>query len=127
LDKIIIKGIEFYGYHGVTFAEQELGQRFVVDVELELPLEKAGRTDQLKDTVDYRKVYSIIKNMEQQKRYKLLEAMAFEIAEVILREFDMVYTVNVCIKKLYVPVGGIIEYTGVSIKRTRDNYISYQR
>ncbi|MDP6495393.1 MAG: dihydroneopterin aldolase, partial [Dehalococcoidia bacterium] len=43
----------FYGYHGVNPQEKELGQSFVVDVELEVELTVPGRSDDLKDTVDY--------------------------------------------------------------------------
>ena len=119
LDKIIIKGIDFYGFHGVSQAEQELGQRFIVDVELELLLNKAGKSDQLQDTVNYCEIYSLIKENGQQKRYALIEAMASDMAESILTGFDLVQRVDVCIKKPHAPIGGVIEYAGVWISRER--------
>ncbi|MFH1860255.1 MAG: dihydroneopterin aldolase [bacterium] len=119
MDKIIIKGIDFYGFHGVSQAEQELGQRFIVDVELELPLNKAGKSDQLTDTVNYCEIYSLIKEKGQQNRYNLIEAMASDMAESILKGFDLVERVNVYIKKPHAPIGGVIEYVEVRISRKR--------
>ncbi|MDI6780860.1 MAG: dihydroneopterin aldolase [bacterium] len=119
MDKIIIKGIDFYGFHGVSQAEQELGQRFIVDVELELPLNKAGKSDQLQDTVNYCEIYSLIKENGQQKRYALLEAMASDMAESILNGFSLVKRVTMCIKKPHAPIGGVVEYAGVWISRDR--------
>ena len=52
-DRILLNGMTFYGYHGVRPEEKELGQRFVVDVEMELDLRAAGTSDDLTDTVDY--------------------------------------------------------------------------
>ncbi len=119
LDRIIIKGIDFYGFHGVSQAEQELGQRFTVDVELELPLNKAGKSDQLQDTVNYCEIYSLIKEIGQQKRYALIEAMASDMAESILKGFDLVKKVDIYIKKPHAPIGGVIEYAGVWISREK--------
>ena len=58
-DRIRLEGMVFYGMHGVDPAEKSLGQRFVVDVELERDLRKPGRTDDLHDTVNYAHVYRI--------------------------------------------------------------------
>jgi dihydroneopterin aldolase len=121
LDKIIIKGIDFYGFHGVSQAEQELGQRFIVDVKLELSLDKAGKSDQLQDTVNYCEIYTLIKEKGQQKRYALLEAMASDMAESILKGFDIVQRVNICIKKPHAPIGGVIEYAGVRISKGKSS------
>ncbi len=121
MDKIIIKGIDFYGFHGVSQAEQELGQRFIVDVKLELSLDKAGKSDQLQDTVNYCEIYTLIKEKGQQKRYALLEAMASDMAESILKGFDIVQRVNICIKKPHAPIGGVIEYAGVRISKGKSS------
>ncbi|MBU0701142.1 dihydroneopterin aldolase [bacterium] len=119
MDKIIIKGIDFYGFHGVSQAEQELGQRFIVDIELELPLNKAGKSDQLTDTVNYCEIYSLIKEKGQQRRYALLEALASDMAESILKGFALIERVSVCIKKPHAPIGGVIEYVEIRISRDK--------
>lgn len=49
MDKIRINRMEFYAYHGLLREEKKLGQRFIVDVELFLPLNRAGRSDRMED------------------------------------------------------------------------------
>ena len=44
-DRIILKGMQFYGFHGVNPEERTLGQTYVVDLEVELDLRPAGRSD----------------------------------------------------------------------------------
>lgn len=119
LDKIIICGIVFYGYHGVMTAEQELGQKFLVDVELYLNLKSAGISEHLSDTIDYKLVYDLVKSIEQKKKYKLIETLAFDIAEAILNSTSAV-EVLVRIKKPQVPIAGIIDYVAVEIRRIRE-------
>ena len=53
MDKIILNGCRFYGYHGAFAEEQTLGQIFVVDLELAVDLTKASQSDNLDDTVHY--------------------------------------------------------------------------
>ena len=58
-----LEGLKFYGYHGVHDAEQQLGQRFIVDLEMELDLRRAGLSDDPSDTVNYSLVYQEIKSI----------------------------------------------------------------
>ena len=57
MDKIILSGMVFYGFHGMSEAEQELGQRFDVDLVVRLDLSKAGASDMLEDTISYTHLY----------------------------------------------------------------------
>ena len=52
LDRIYIKGLDVFAYHGVMPKEKRDGQRFVLDITLDCDLSRAGRTDRLEDTVD---------------------------------------------------------------------------
>ena len=54
MDKIIIKNIKAYGYHGALTEENILGQNFYADVILHRSLQKAGLTDDLKNSISYR-------------------------------------------------------------------------
>ena len=63
MDKIYVNGMKFYGYHGVFPEEQKLGQRFNVDVMLTLDLSKAGLSDDLDATVNYKEVYDAVKEI----------------------------------------------------------------
>lgn len=81
MDRIVLAGLEFHAHHGVFAAEGELGARFVVDVELFLPL---SRTDDLAATVDYGAVYALVRARVTGERFALIEALAVDIATRLL-------------------------------------------
>jgi len=119
LDKVIIDGIVFYAYHGVTPAEQELGQKFLVDVELYLNLKSAGSSGHLIDTIDYKAVYDLVKDIGQKKKYRLIESLAADIAQTILDNTSTV-KVLVRVKKPQVPIAGVVNYVAVEITREKE-------
>ena len=63
MDRIVLKNMAFYGYHGNLASEQEQGQRFFVDVEIITDLTKAGQSDQLEDSINYVEVYEIVESV----------------------------------------------------------------
>lgn len=119
MDKIILKDMIFFGYHGVLEEENRLGQRFIISAELYTDLKKAGVSDNVEDTVSYAEVYDVIKQQVEEKRYKLLEALAENLAAGILNGFARVNEVVITVKKPEAPVRGIFEYCGVEIRRKR--------
>ena len=116
-DKIELKGMTFYGFHGVNPAEKELGQRFVVDLDIFTDLTKAGRTDDLGDTVDYSEVYRGIRDIVEGPSHNLLESVAAAIAERVLAAHD-VEAVRVRLRKPEVPMkGSVLTHAAVEIYR----------
>lgn len=115
-DKIIISGMEFYGYHGALSGEQEIGQRFVVDLELAVYLEHTGRLDDLSEAIDYAEVYGLVERIMTEERCNLIEALAERIAQAILSRYP-VEGVVVRVKKPHAPLGGIFDHVGVEIRR----------
>jgi 7,8-dihydroneopterin aldolase/epimerase/oxygenase len=115
-DCIRIQNMHFYGYHGVDRSERELGGRFAIDVELHRDLSEAGRTDDLTKTVDYKAVYDLVNKIQGEQAFNLLEALAETVAAEILARFDLEEVV-VRARKQSVPLGGLIEYTEVEIRR----------
>ncbi|MFZ5353434.1 MAG: dihydroneopterin aldolase [Bacillota bacterium] len=120
MDKITMKDMVFFGYHGVLTEENKLGQRFIVSVELLTDLKKAGNTDSVTDTVNYAEVYAMVKAIVEKKCFKLLEALAENIAQSIIEGYENVLEVIVNIKKPNAPISGIFEYFGVEIRRKRN-------
>jgi dihydroneopterin aldolase len=119
MDKISLEGMVFYGYHGVGAAEQELGQRFVVDLEVERDLRTAGVSDDPEDTINYSHVYRAVKEIVEGPSRKLLESVAEAIAERVLGGFD-VESVRVTVKKPEAPMkGSILAHAAVEIFRDR--------
>ena len=85
-DRLLLEGMEFYGYHGDIEAERALGGRYRVDVEVRADLSVAGRTDALDDTLDYVRCFQLIRDTVENGQYRLLEALAEAIADVLLEQ-----------------------------------------
>lgn len=118
-DCIRISNMTFYGHHGVEESERELGGRFAMDIELFLDLTEAGRTDDLAKTVDYKAVYDLAAEIATDRKYRLVEALAHDVAQAILEDFE-VEAVTVRARKKSVPLGGVIDHTEVEIHRRRE-------
>ena len=117
-DRVLMKGLEFYGYHGVIPEENRLGQRFVVDIEMRADLEDAGRTDDLTTTVNYVAVLADVRTIVEGPACKLIETVAARIADRILDAYA-VQTVRVRVLKPDVPIPATLEYVGIEIERSR--------
>jgi dihydroneopterin aldolase len=115
-DFIRLVGLSFYGYHGVSAAEKETGRAFEIDCELQVDLAQAGHSDQLRDTVDYTQVYTLIKDVVEGKAYSLLEGLASELAGLLLDKFP-VYRVTLQVRKLHPPIAGQIKHIEVEVTR----------
>jgi len=120
LDKIYVNKMEFYGYHGVLPEETRLGQRFKVDLIVELDLKRAGQTDELQESISYVDLYHVCKKVVEGRACKLIEAVAERIAEQILVKFDKVSVVTVKVVKPDPPIPGHFESVAVEIKRSRE-------
>ena len=103
MDKIIIKGLKVFAFHGVYETEKRTGQIFEVDANIYVSLKKAGRTDNIEDTVSYADVVDLILKAMQKENCNLIEKAAANIANEILKKFSTVKLVDVLLKKpLYV-------------------------
>ena len=119
-DRIILEGMVFYGRHGVLPAERELGQPFVVDVELWLDLRPAGLSDDLAKTVDYGEVQRLAKQVVEGEPADLTETVAERIANATLEEHPLVEVVRVKVKKPNVRLGDtVLDGSAVQIIRRR--------
>ena len=125
-DKIYIKDLELIAYHGVLAEEKELGQKFLISLEINTSLRKAGLTDDLTKTVSYADICDDIEQLFLSKKNDLLEKCAEEIAELILKKNKIILEVKVKIKKPWAPVRKIVDYAAVEIVRKRHRvYISF--
>jgi dihydroneopterin aldolase len=117
-DRIILSGLAFLGRHGVLDDERTRGQRFLIDVVLESDLGQAGRLDDLTLTVDYRRVYDLVREIAEGPPMRLLEAVAEAIAGRLL-DLPRVEAATVRVRKPEVALGGPLEAAAVEIRRTR--------
>ena len=119
-DRIILEGMQFYGFHGVNAEERSLGQSYVVDLTVEMDLGVPGRSDHLEDTVSYTHLFRAVQKVLEGESKNLLEATAEAVARRILEEFP-VNAVQVRVKKPRPPIkGSFVENAVVEIYRVRD-------
>lgn len=122
-DRIHLKGMRFFGYHGVLPEETRLGQKFIVDCTLFLSTRQAGLTDDLNLSVSYAEVYQQIQGIVTGKPYKLIEALAEAIAMDVLRVHRIIDCVEVTVQKPEAPVPGTFDWMGVTIQRKRNDLL----
>ena len=119
-DRIRLLGMLFYGRHGTLPAERELGQQFIVDVDLHCDLQAAGLADDLSKTVDYSEVYREVRAIVEGPPVALTETVAERIAAAILERNAAVEAVRVSVTKPQVRLdGGVLAGSAVEIVRHR--------
>lgn len=117
MDKIYIKDLEIYGFHGVNQQEKDMGQRFLVSLELFLSLQDAGESDDLDKTVSYAQVCIDIEEEFKKEKYDLIEKAAEKLAEFVLINYKLVDRVKLKIKKPWAPIGKPLDHVSVEIDR----------
>jgi dihydroneopterin aldolase len=118
-DTIFITGIVIHARHGVMEHEAEVGQRFIIDLELSVDLSESSRTDKLADTVSYSNVVATATEAFRDTNYKLLERAAGAVAVALLSTCPRVSAVQVTVHKPHAPIAAIFEDVGVVLTRTR--------
>lgn len=103
MDSIQLTGIRCYGYTGYLPEEQVLGQWFEVDLTLWLDLAKAGKSDRIEDTLDYRAAISTVKNIIKNQKFALIEKLAAAIADELL-QLPQVKQIRVQLSKPAAPI-----------------------
>lgn len=119
MDKIYMNELDFYGYHGVLPEENRLGQAFQISLTLGLSTKQAGQSDDVADTVSYADVYETVKEITEKKRFKLIEALAENIAHTVLADYPLIKEVIVKVIKPNPPIAGHFHSVAVEITRGR--------
>lgn len=118
-DSIFIRGLTLHAYHGVMSHEAKVGQTFAIDIDLDIDLSDAARTDKVADTVSYDQVVTRATEAFLGHRFRLIEAAAGAVADTILAAFPRVEKVAVTIHKPHAPVAATFSDVGVRIVRVR--------
>ncbi|APF18460.1 dihydroneopterin aldolase [Caldithrix abyssi DSM 13497] len=118
MDVIRLKNMIFYAHHGYYEAERELGQKFEVDMEIQCDFKEAASSDDLKRTIDYRKIYKIAKDIFENSKFKLIETVAERIAEKVL-EMPGIQNILIRVRKPHVPLNGLLDYVEIEIFREK--------
>ena len=117
MDKIYINNLEFMGFHGVFPEEKKLGQKFLVSLELTVDTREAGKTGDLTKSVHYGLVAQDVEKLFLEKSIDLIETCAENIAEMVLKKYELVKEVKVIVKKPWAPLQMHFENVAVEITR----------
>ena len=122
-DRISIKNLKVFAYHGVLPEEKRSGQYFYLDIELYGDYIMACLLDSLDEAVNYDEVCNCAYKAMTENTYDLIERAAQVVCESILKQFDRVSEVEVTLKKPHAPVKCDIQYAAVTIRRERKSII----
>ena len=118
MDRLILRDMRFFGYHGVYPEETKCGQFFTATVELELSLVAAGNSDQLAEAIDYCEVQKVMRGVMTGPPRQLIETLAEQVAAALLARFSAVSAVQVEIVKPQPPV--TFDFAGVAVRIRRE-------
>jgi dihydroneopterin aldolase len=122
MDRIILRDLAFFAYHGVYQEEATLGQRFYFDLDCYLDLRPAGESDDETHTVRYDYIVKRVETIVQNQRFKLIEALAETVAKDLLGHFGSLQKIRVKVRKPEAPIPAIIKDIAVEIIRDREDY-----
>ena len=118
-DRIILKDLGFYGYHGLMKEEKALGQRFFIDLECGVDLSGPAMTDSIGRTVSYADIYDVVKSAFENRRMHLIEAVAQNIVEAIFQTFQDVNWIIIRVRKPEAPIAMVRGEAAIELHRTR--------
>ncbi|SON55841.1 Dihydroneopterin aldolase [Hartmannibacter diazotrophicus] len=118
-DRIFLKRLAVYGYHGLLPEEAVIGQRFYISLEARLDLAPAGVDDDFSKTVSYADLAEIAHDLATKERFEMIEALAEAIASKILLRFAAIDSLVVTVEKPSAPVPYPLESIAVEIERSR--------
>lgn len=107
----------FYAHHGVMEEEHRIGGRYEVDVAMTLDVTEAAEKDDLSTTVDYERVYALVREVVAGRPAYLIERIAWLIAGAVRDAFPAVERVAVTVRKPNPPVGGPCDRAEVTVER----------
>jgi dihydroneopterin aldolase len=119
---IRIENMEFYAYHGHFKEEQIVGNKFLVNLQIETDMAKPAGSDDLQDAVNYQKAYILVKE-EMQEKSHLLENIGKRILDRIFSEMGGIEKMEVKVSKMNPPVGGKMDCVSITMGRDAEgNY-----
>ncbi len=116
-DVILLEGIQIPAALGVTAAERRMRRPVTLDLVIERDLSAAGRSDRIRQTIHYKRVFEVVEDVAANQEHKLVEALGQRIADAVLGKFDA-DAVTVTVRKPK-PIAGVLEYAGIRIRRER--------
>ena len=119
MDKIIVKNLKIYCFHGVNPEEKENGQKFIFDITAFLDLSEPCKSDDVNDTVSYAKIIKSVTRIATAEKNDLLERVAERVANGLFEDFPKIQKLKITLKKPEAPINADFDYVAVKIERER--------
>ncbi len=119
MDRLIIEDLQVYAYHGVAQEEKTIGQMFLVSLRIGTNLEKAAKSDDVNDTLNYANLCNDVQTVMQSRKCSLIETAAMNIIEYLFRRYASIAEIRVTLKKPWAPMGHHLKYAAVELERKR--------
>ncbi len=119
MDKILIRNLKIFAYHGVHDYEKANGQNFIFDIDAFVDMAEPCESDKVEDTVSYSAIIYQIQKIFTENKYDLLEKAAQTVADGLFDSFDKIQSLRILLKKPEAPIKADFEYVGVEIFRER--------
>ena len=119
MDSIRIKNLKIPARHGVYEFEKEKDGIFEIDIELYLPLLKAGKSDRLEDTINYEDIISTVTKAFTEKQYALVEAATQSVCDRLLNDFK-IDKITIRVRKPHAPIDADFEAVEVQLNRKNE-------
>jgi dihydroneopterin aldolase / 2-amino-4-hydroxy-6-hydroxymethyldihydropteridine diphosphokinase len=126
MDRIELRGIRAVGIIGVLSEERRRPQPFEIDLDIEMDLSEAGRSDNLEHTLNYGPPLETVQRIVSEEGHELLERVATRILEEVLADVR-VHAAEVCVRKMRPPVPVDVKTTAVRMRRGRDELAAVRR
>ncbi len=120
-DRIILRDLGFFGYHGVMPEEAVLGQRFFVDLTCGVDLGQAARSDELEHSISYADMYDVAKAAFEERRFKLIEAVGQHIVDRLFESFPAILWIEIRVRKPSAPIAMVAGEAAIELHRHRDD------
>ena len=119
MDKILIRNLKIFAYHGVHAEEKENGQNFIFDIDAYADLSEPCASDSVDDTVSYSKIIYETQRIFTSQKDDLLEKAVQRVADGLFDSFDKIKSLRILLKKPEAPIKADFDYVGVEIFRER--------
>ncbi len=119
MDKILIRNLKVFAYHGVNPEEKVQGQTFILDIDAFVDISVPCKTDRVDDTVSYADIIEETIRIFTARKDDLVERAAERVSEGLFEKFERIRSLRILLKKPDAPIDADFEYVGVEIQRNR--------
>ncbi len=124
MDKILIRNLKIFAYHGVLEDEKKNGQYFIFDIDATVDISAPCESDKVEDTVNYALMVENITETFTRQKDDLIERAAQRVARGLFESFGKITDLRILLKKPDAPIDADFDWVGVEINRKREDFFN---